>query len=444
MGGIIGSAVVDPYVLRFAEDAETERIIDRKVPSGSPPSGARNLDRRHSTGSVSNIAVVQSEPATNPESGPAKKKGLSALKSAATKVIAINRFSGLTTSHGKIKMSSTFPWLIKDADYEKMKLAGENIEYRKVIGYGLMGIVRVAKLKDKNAFFAVKSIRKDYIKRHHDDRHIKNEREILLKLRQSDNPFCIKLFGTFQDSKNVYFAMELAVGGELFRRLNKKESFSPQVSKFYAIEIFSILEHIHALGYVYRDLKPENIMLDENGHCKLVDFGFAVRPDHQGLCHTNCGTPAYLSPEQLNGKFTNGYTKIVDWWSFGCLIYELLTGLTPFCKNNRETQYAIYLRVLKGKISFPRSMETDARDIVSQLCSAELENRLCDPARIKDHLYFELVKGNWDMVKKLKLLPPFVPRLRDDGDDRHFDDYGQYYQDKVEGATDCVEHYEGF
>lgn len=445
MGGIICyAAKVDPYVLRFADESEKQTIIDRKGASSTSPekAGSRVTDKRHSSGTVSNLAVVQSEPTTD---SPGKMKGLTALRSAAKMVIAANRFSAVSTPLGKIKISSTFPWLIKDADFEKSKISGENIEYRKVIGYGLMGIVRIAKLKGQNAFFAVKSIRKDYIKRHHDDRHIKNEREILLKLRLSDNPFCIKLLGTFQDTKHVYFAMELAVGGELFRRLSKKESFSPQVAKFYSIEIFSILEHIHALGYVYRDLKPENIMLDENGHCKLVDFGFSVRPDHQGLCHTNCGTPAYLSPEQLNGKFTNGYTKIVDWWALGCLIYELLTGLTPFCKDNRETQYAIYLRVLKGKIYFPRSMESDARDIVGQLCSAELEKRLCDPIKIKDHIYFESVKTNWDSVKKQKLLPPFIPRLdRDSGDDRHFDDYGHYFQNKVDGATDCLEHYEGF
>jgi serine/threonine protein kinase len=238
--------------------------------------------------------------------------------------------------------------------------------------------------------------------------------------------------------------MELAAGGELFRRLSKKENFSPHASRFYSIEIFSILEHVHAMGYVYRDLKPENVMLDENGHCKLVDFGFATRPDSSGLCHTNVGTPAYLSPEQLNGKFTNGYTKIVDWWSLGCFVFELLTGLTPFCRNNRETQYAIYLRVLKGKISFPRKMDAESKDLVSQLCSADLTKRLCEPAEIKNHAFFSAAAGNWDKVKKLKLVPPFVPRIRDEGDDRHFDDYGTHFQDRIDGGADCVEYYEGF
>lgn len=192
-------------------------------------------------------------------------------------------------------------------------------------------------------------------------RHIVNEKSIMQCLA---SPFCINLFGTFQDNNHVYFVMELAIGGELFRRLSKKENFSPATAKFYATEVFCALEHIQSLGIVYRDLKPENIMLDEDGHCKLVDFGFSTRPGADGLIHTVCGTPAYLSPEQLNGKFTNGYTKIVDWWSFGVLIYELLTGKTPFCKNSKETHYEIYLRILKNKMSFPRQVDAQVLILV--------------------------------------------------------------------------------
>ena len=159
---------------------------------------------------------------------------------------------------------------------------------------------------------------------------------------QVTSSFCIRLFGCYQDNANVYFAMEIAAGGELFRRLSKKCYFQPDTAKFYATEIFSAIEHVQNLGYVYRDLKPENVMLDEEGHCKLVDFGFAVRPDedgillkyssfyivyhllHTGLIHTICGTPAYLTPEQLNGKFTNGYTNICDFWSFGIFLYGMV------------------------------------------------------------------------------------------------------------------------
>lgn len=84
------------------------------------------------------------------------------------------------------------------------------------------------RLKSSNSHFALKSIKKDYITRHRDQRHVDNEKAVLL---QVTSQFCIRLFGAFQDNSNVYFAMELAAGGELFRRLSKKESFRPAVAK---------------------------------------------------------------------------------------------------------------------------------------------------------------------------------------------------------------------
>ena len=392
------SSKVDPYVIRLDANVSVKPLTSCSV--------SNSLNDVAPGAKKANLEIGK-----NDISGREKQlKGSIAIKGAAKAVLAMNRMSSSTFCRGKLKMSSSFPWLIKEADYDVSKLSMKSIEFKRVIGYGLMGIVRLAKLRDCNGYFAVKSIRKDYVKRHHDGRHIRNEKEILRKLRTS--PFCITYFGSFQDTKAIHFAMELAAGGELFRRLNKKENFSSQASKFYAIEILAALEHIHSLGYIYRDLKPENVMLDENGHCKLVDFGFATLPDSEGFCHTNVGTPAYLSPEQLNGKFTNGYTCIVDWWAFGCFIYELMVGVTPFCRDNRETPYAIYLRVLKGKINFPRRMDSQSKDLINQLCLSDVTKRLKEPSAIKSHSYFSIVSCKWDEVKKMFLVPPFVPRIR--------------------------------
>lgn len=189
----------------------------------------------------------------------------------------------------------------------------------RIIGKGLMGTVRLAKWKERKTYLAIKCIKKAYIYKHKDERHINNERKIMMDL---DSSFCVKLFATFQDDTFIYFAMEFVPGGELFQRLTKVDCMVPGAAQFYVFETFSALKHLHSLGYVYRDLKPENIMIDADGHIKLVDFGFSTKPDAQGLMRTSVGTPVYLSPEQLNGKFTGGYTSSVDWWSLGKVFLE--------------------------------------------------------------------------------------------------------------------------
>ncbi len=284
-------------------------------------------------------------------------------------------------------------------------------------GKGLMGTVRIVKTKN-DKYIVFKSLRKDSVIRHNDQRHVEREKLVLNSLNCS---FCIKLFATFQDKHCLYLALEFAPGGELFHRLGKKKAFPPDVAKFYVSEIFVALEHVQSLGFVYRDLKPENVLLDEEGHCKLVDFGFSTAVSTAtGKMHTLCGTPAYLSPEQLDGKFTNGYTKIVDWWSFGVLIYELRTGRTPFCRSHSDSHYEIFLRVLKKKISFPFRFDASSRELIACLCHPDLARRLSDPESIKRHPYFSMP---WAAVADRRLVPPFVPRIKEAGDCHYFDKY---------------------
>jgi len=127
-----------------------------------------------------------------------------------------------------------------------------------------------------------------------------------------------------------------------------------------------------------------------------------------------------IKPTQLDGKFTNGYTRVVDWWSFGVLVFELLTGKTPFCKSNKESHYEIFLRILNKKISFPWGFDPISKDLVSQLCHANLDRRLCLPESIKAHKYFEIP---WEAVANRELVPPFVPRIKEEGDVHYFKSY---------------------
>lgn len=97
------------------------------------------------------------------------------------------------------------------------------------------------------------------------------------------------------------------------------------------------IEHLHSQSILYRDLKPENILLDQHGHIKLIDFGFALKlKDSRGeRTRTNCGTASYAAPEVLMGT---SYSYKADIWSFGILICELIGGFTPFGAKAAELE----------------------------------------------------------------------------------------------------------
>lgn len=430
MGG--GASRAEHYELIVAKNAEAfsrqTKLSNAAPVLGSKAASIAALQKQKSSRkSFTNLNSAQVA-ATNDSSTSDTAKTPQKFARAKT-MISLSGAGASSPSSATIRVSCKIPWILKEASIHSSS-ASTNLEFGKIIGEGLMGTVSVARLTTAQppVYVAVKSISKSYIARHNDYRHVNNERELLA---QMTSPFCIRLFGTYQDDIYIHLITEYVAGGELFRRLSKKSSFPPEVAKFYVCEIYAAINHVQSLGYVYRDLKPENVLLDEYGHCKLVDFGFATKPNADGQCLTNVGTPAYLSPEQLNGKFTRGYTKIVDWWSLGVLLYELLTGITPFCKNFKDSPYEIYLRVLKGKIRFPRQVKGEARDLIEKLLHADVQTRLVDPKEIKHHVYFSNV--DWNAVLQKRVVPPFVPRLTPEtmGDDHYFDNLGTLPQ-KVE------------
>lgn len=329
-------------------------------------------------------------------------------------------------SENQLRVSVKVPWILKLGDLNPVS---DSFQRCQILGTGLMGTVRLCKIGEN--YVAIKNIKKSYIQKHNDLRHIQNERDIL---RELDSKFCIHCFGTFQEANSISFVFEYCVGGELFSHITKRDLFSLDACKFYAVEIFSALEHVHSLGYVYRDLKTENIMIDEYGHCKLIDFGFAVRPGPTGICHTSVGTPAYLAPELLNAKtLKNGYPgEVVDWWGFGVLIFELVTGYSPFSKSVKDNRYEIYMRILSGRIGFTVKFDKKTKDLVASLCMADLSKRLVGAARVKAHPYFSGI--DWERVNAGHLVPPIVPVVAGVGDASHFYEYS----DKPEEEDETV------
>ena len=123
--------------------------------------------------------------------------------------------------------------------------------------------------------------------------------------------------------------MEYCPCGDIGDILKKERRFGEEVARIYISEIILALEYLHSKGIIYRDLKPDNIILDEQGHVKLTDFGLSkeIEEGDEKLTYTFCGTPQYLAPEIIS---KTGYNCMIDWWSLGILMYEIVVGFPPF------------------------------------------------------------------------------------------------------------------
>jgi len=294
-------------------------------------------------------------------------------------------------------------------------LSKDDFTVLKVIGQGSFGKVYLVSKKEepnKGKVFAMKVLSKSRIIERNELEHIKAEKSILMKL---EFPFLVRLHYSFQTLNQLYFVMDYINGGELFYHLQKEKKFTEERVRFYAAEIVAGLEYLHMAGVIYRDLKPENLLLTSKGHIVMTDFGLSKEGLHdpRDRTRTFCGTPEYLAPEILGGE---GYSKAVDWWSFGTLLYEMLTGLPPFYSEELEEMYA---KIMSGDLVIPDTISPEAGDFLRKLLEREDKKRLQEPAAIKAHPFFKEI--NWDLLLKKELTPPFIPQVQGEDDTSNID-----------------------
>ncbi|ROW12315.1 hypothetical protein VMCG_00460 [Cytospora schulzeri] len=258
----------------------------------------------------------------------------------------------------------------------KGKYSLADFEILRTLGTGSFGRVHLVQSRHNQRFYAVKVLKKAQVVKMKQVEHTNDERRMLGEVK---HPFLITLWGTFQDSKNLYMVMDFVEGGELFSLLRKSGRFPNPVAKFYAAE-------------------------------RVPDKTWTL-----------CGTPDYLAPEVVSNK---GYNKSVDWWSLGILIYEMLCGYTPFWDSGSPMK--IYENILRGKVKYPAYINPDAQDLLERLITADLTKRLGNlyggPKDVKQHAWFAEV--TWDRLARKDIDAPYTPPVKAGaGDASQFDRY---------------------
>ncbi|ORY89491.1 kinase-like domain-containing protein [Leucosporidium creatinivorum] len=305
--------------------------------------------------------------------------------------------------------------------YEKSEgkrgLRVNDFDFLRMIGKGTFGRVFQVRKKDTHRIYAMKVLSKREIVAKKEVAHTIGERKILQK--SSDSPFLLGLKFSFQSETDLYLVMDYKCGGELFHHLQKEGRFTEDRARFYTAEIVLAFEHLHKYDIVYRDLKPENILLDATGHIVLCDFGLS-KPDlpSDALTNTFCGTTEYLAPEVLLDD--HGYSKLVDFWSLGVLLFEMCCGWSPFYAEDTQQMYKL---ICFGKVKFPRGViGEDGKQFVKGLLNRNPKHRLGatrDAAELKEHAFFKSI--DWDHLAARQIAPPFKPYVDSDESVANFD-----------------------
>ncbi|GAA6007480.1 uncharacterized protein JCM10292_002419, partial [Rhodotorula paludigena] len=335
--------------------------------------------------------------------------------------------------------------------------------------------VRLVQKVDTGKIYAMKSLKKAEMFKKDQLAHVRAERDVLA---ESNSPWVVQLYYSFQDTNYLYLLMEFLPGGDLMTMLIKYDTFSEDVTRFYMAECVLAIEAVHQLGFIHRDIKPDNILIDKDGHVKLSDFGLSTgfhkqhdsayyqrllegdsqqsqaqqqqqqqqqrngaanggrnsvalnsinltvsskdaiatwKANRRKLAYSTVGTPDYIAPEIF---LQQGYGQECDWWSLGAIMFECLVGYPPFCSENAHDTYRKIID-WKNQLYFPDDirLSREAEDLIRRMItSADSRLGRNSADEIKSHPFFAGV--DWSTIRNIE--SPFIPQLRSLTDTSYF------------------------
>lgn len=313
-----------------------------------------------------------------------------------------------------------------------------DFKFGKQIGQGSFSTVYAVREIATDLEYALKVVDKQRVLRCGAVNSVLMEKQVLMR---TNHHFIIRMHCTFHDSTRLFYLLEYARSGELLSYVHRYTSLDLVCTKFYCAEIFLALEYLHSVSIVHRDLKPENVLLTNKMHIKLADFGSAIilnAPEVSAPSFT--GTPEYVSPEMLlflsrtssssssnNSKEPSttefDLTYLMDYWAFGCLIYQLISGIPPFRTEAMTHEYEMFEKILSLSYKFVDGFDLIAKDLVEKLLVIDPKQRLGSPLSndedgpsrgvqsVREHPFFSDIR--WDNLinQEAPLLAPNVQPL---------------------------------
>uniref|UniRef100_A0A8C2FWF1 protein kinase C n=1 Tax=Cyprinus carpio TaxID=7962 RepID=A0A8C2FWF1_CYPCA len=278
--------------------------------------------------------------------------------------------------------------------------------------------VLLTEYKKSGKMYAIKALKKGDIVARDEVESLMCEKRIFETVNSAQHPFLVNLFACFQTPEHVCFVMEYTAGGDLMMHIHA-DVFTEPRAVFYAACVVLGLQFLHDNKIVYRDLKLDNLLLDTEGYVKIADFGLCKEGMGFGdRTSTFCGTPEFLAPEVLTDT---SYTRAVDWWGLGVLIYEMLVGESPFPGDDEEE---VFDSIVNDEVRYPRFLSSEAIGIMRRLLRRNPERRLGysekDAEDVKKQPFFRTM--DWEALLLRKLPPPFLPTIGNKEDVSNFDE----------------------